>query len=586
MRKNKWSKKRKGIVAGTALLMAVTMTGALLFQHKSNASTGSTPSVSSAQVTTGNISTTITGTGSLANGSTTDIMIPTGLVIDQVLVSSGDQVKKGDKLATVNEASIASVILEIQEKLDSVEDSIDDLSDDADTEGTTEYYQSKVLEAQKDNLEEVLTTLKKMLKTKAITATSDGTITSINVSAGNEVGTTGSTNTNSSVSTNSSASSASLTKTAAVVKSSYTVRLLSTNDSSEEVSTNAENSIETSSTETNTAEEITTEENSTEAESTEDTTSESEEKETSATEAQNTQSDNSNTSNSTSAAKEESSTASDKKKTQNNTGNTENQKENSSDSTASNGKTGMPSGGQTMGGSFNQGQAAAMSGGSANSAVISAGSTETTTSTTVEYNTYETAAFSFASDDQVVVSIDVDELDISSVSLGQTAKITLDALEGQELEGTITNISSTASQGTSSVKYPVEITLEKTSDMILGMSASATIYVEESENALLIPVTALQEKGNKTFVYTTQEKDGTLSGETEVETGLSDGSQVEITSGLSEGDTVYYTKAESSDSDSMKNAMGQMGGDGQGRPDGNMPFGGQMPSGGPDGNNN
>ena len=57
--------------------------------------------------------------------------------------------------------------------------------------------------------------------------------------------------------------------------------------------------------------------------------------------------------------------------------------------------------------------------------------------------------------------INVDELDITSVKTGQTAKITLDAIEGEEFEGTITSVSSEAS----GEKYPVEITFNKTDDM-------------------------------------------------------------------------------------------------------------------------
>ena len=48
---------------------------------------------------------------------------------------------------------------------------------------------------------------------------------------------------------------------------------------------------------------------------------------------------------------------------------------------------------------------------------------------------------------------------------GRQQKITLDAIEGEEFEGTITSVSSEASGGSSSEKYPVEITFNKTDDM-------------------------------------------------------------------------------------------------------------------------
>ena len=159
--------------------------------------------------------------------------------------------------------------------------------------------------------------------------------------------------------------------------------------------------------------------------------------------------------------------------------------------------------------------------------------------------------------------INVDELDITSVKTGQTAKITLDAIEGEEYEGTITSVSSEASSGSSSAKYPVEITFDKTDDMRIGMTASASISIDEAKDAVLIPVDALQEKGGKTFVYTQKDSDGNLSGEVEVETGLSNGNKVEITSGLESGDTVYYLKTTSSSgSNSQQDMQGGPGGNG------------------------
>ena len=246
--------------------------------------------------------------------------------------------------------------------------------------------------------------------------------------------------------------------------------------------------------------------------------------------------------------------------------------ENNGNSTADGANT--QSGGTTPTGTGQSTAAASNDSGS------SGGSSSDGTSSS-DYSAYEAAAFSIASPDETVVSINVDELDILSVEKGQTAVITLDALENQEFEGTITKVSATSSSGSSSAKYPVEITMKKTDDMKLGMSVSAIIQIDESKDAVLIPVNALQEKGNSTFVYTGTDEDGNPTGETEVETGLSDGSQVEIISGLKSGDTVYYLKAESSDS-GFDMSQDMMGGFGQDRSGGEMPSGG-MPEGGPDG---
>ena len=175
-----------------------------------------------------------------------------------------------------------------------------------------------------------------------------------------------------------------------------------------------------------------------------------------------------------------------------------------------------------------------------------------------------------------MVSVNVDELDILSVREGQTAEITIDALEGQSFEGKITDISQAVS-GSGRTKYPVEVTVERTDGMRMGMSVSATISIDEAKDAVLIPVSALQERGGKTFVYTESSGDGTLSGETEVTTGLSDGSRAEIVSGLSQGDTVYYLRTGSDDSDRTERMPGMNGMPGGGMPGGNMPDGSAEP---------
>ena len=169
------------------------------------------------------------------------------------------------------------------------------------------------------------------------------------------------------------------------------------------------------------------------------------------------------------------------------------------------------------------------------SASTSSGSTDSTAGNQV-------VAFTVSPDESMTLSISVDELDILSVEKGQSADITFDALEDQTFTGTITSISDTASVSGGVAKYTVEIQVPRDENMRVGMNASATIKVEEKQDILLLPSIALQEKGETTFVYTSQEEDSTLSGEVEVETGLSDGSRVEIISGLSEGDTVYYTR--------------------------------------------
>ena len=76
------------------------------------------------------------------------------------------------------------------------------------------------------------------------------------------------------------------------------------------------------------------------------------------------------------------------------------------------------------------------------------------------------------------------------------------------------------------------------------MSASIRAHISTAE-VISVPAEALVEKNNKTYCYTSYDKENkTLTGEVEVKTGLSDGKNVEITSGLNEGDQIWYKYAD------------------------------------------
>ncbi len=201
-------------------------------------------------------------------------------------------------------------------------------------------------------------------------------------------------------------------------------------------------------------------------------------------------------------------------------------------------------------------------------------------------------AFTLSTQGNLSVSVSVDELDINSMSIGQEATVTLDAIEIQSFTGTVSSIANTSSNSSSGVaKYTVKLTLPKDDSMKIGMNASVNIVTSESKDVLTIPVSALQERGDESYVYTKIDDDGNLSGEVTVTTGLSDGTNVEIKDGLDEGTTIYYQKSDSSGSnDGASNDMGNFdmgdiqfddgngggGGPQGGAPSGDAPGGGQQ----------
>ncbi len=175
----------------------------------------------------------------------------------------------------------------------------------------------------------------------------------------------------------------------------------------------------------------------------------------------------------------------------------------------------------------------------------------TTTTSTASSSSYTEIA-TIAPGVSMSITISVDETDILSLEEGQSAAVTIDSVSEDSYVGTVTEIDTSASSGSGVTTYTATITINKEEDMLAGMSASVVITIEGVENALLIPVDALHQTSSTAYVYTEyDEESGEYSGMTEVTVGLSNSSYVEITSGLSEGDTVYYTESSSSSTDSF-----------------------------------
>lgn len=235
-------------------------------------------------------------------------------------------------------------------------------------------------------------------------------------------------------------------------------------------------------------------------------------------------------------------------------------------------------------GSSTSGSTSSGSSGSGSNSTSSSSSGSDSSSTSTEDHT-DVTAFTISSDENMILSVNVDELDINSIALDQEAEVTFDAIEEGSFTGTIISIGNTASASGGVAKYAVSVSIPKDERMKVGMNASAVITIENREDIITIPMNALQERGGSSFVYTSQEEDGSLSGEVEVTTGLSDGSTVEITEGLSEGDAVYYQKTGSSDSSSKDIQMPDFGNMNGEMPSGEKPNfgggnGGSRPSGG------
>ena len=192
------------------------------------------------------------------------------------------------------------------------------------------------------------------------------------------------------------------------------------------------------------------------------------------------------------------------------------------------------------------------------------------------------------------VNIDVDELDVMKVKVGQEATITADAVSGKKYKGIVENVSINGTIGTNGVTtYPVKIRISDFDDQLLpGMNIDVDIVVQEAEDVLAIPVNAIN-RGNTVYVKGEKENEKDVAPDgyktVSVETGVNNGSFVEIVSGIKDGDVIYVKAPAGNDNEKMQGMFGAMpsggmpGGMGGGMQGGGMPSGG-MPGGGMSGN--
>lgn len=158
------------------------------------------------------------------------------------------------------------------------------------------------------------------------------------------------------------------------------------------------------------------------------------------------------------------------------------------------------------------------------------------------------------------ITMNVDELDISKVSVGQHVTVTADAVQGKNFEGKVTKINMAGNTTNGVTIYPVEVQIDDIDGLLPGMNVSTEIVVNNAEDVIAIPVGAVV-RGDLVLVKTGNKSDDPDVPEgyeyVQVETGISDGNYVEIISGINEGDEIAYIQ--SSGGDMMFYGPGMMG---------------------------
>ncbi|HEX9093749.1 MAG TPA: efflux RND transporter periplasmic adaptor subunit [Coriobacteriia bacterium] len=158
--------------------------------------------------------------------------------------------------------------------------------------------------------------------------------------------------------------------------------------------------------------------------------------------------------------------------------------------------------------------------------------------------------------------VQVNEVDLVKVQLGQHAAVQFDALPGGDVSGTVSAISPTGTNTQGVVTYDVDVTLSAIDPRLKpNMSCTVEISIETKENALVVPTSAVKSDASTGKKYVSVvSADGLQFSNVEVSVGIAVGTSTEILTGLTEGQTVVTSTASSTSGTTGGNQRGGMGG--------------------------
>jgi HlyD family secretion protein len=126
---------------------------------------------------------------------------------------------------------------------------------------------------------------------------------------------------------------------------------------------------------------------------------------------------------------------------------------------------------------------------------------ETVTSGVSSFND-GTVLFTVADLQSLIIRVNLNEVDIAKVQVGQPVRVTLDAYPQKTFDGKVRHVAPAAKVVDKIKVFEVEIALDKLDDAFrTGMSANVEILGEKRASALSIPLEALQRRDGQTVVY-------------------------------------------------------------------------------------
>lgn len=149
-----------------------------------------------------------------------------------------------------------------------------------------------------------------------------------------------------------------------------------------------------------------------------------------------------------------------------------------------------------------------------------------------------TAVVTLNNFEDVTVRVDVEDDDMKSISVGDPVNLDFEAFPDTDFTGKVSDIGdATINSTTSEITYEVTITVDgDVSGLYHGMTADVIFVTDEVKDVTHVSNRALQEEDGVTYVKYRDEQ-GNIQTK-QVTTGFTDGNNTEIVEGLTEGDTV------------------------------------------------
>lgn len=148
-----------------------------------------------------------------------------------------------------------------------------------------------------------------------------------------------------------------------------------------------------------------------------------------------------------------------------------------------------------------------------------------------------TMAFRVDDLSKLLVDLQISEVDINNIIVGQPVSIAFDAVQGQTYAGKVTEISQAGTSTGSGVNFTVTVEITQVDPLIKpGMTAAVSITVKQINNALLVENRAVRQVNGKRVVYVLKNN---ASVAVEIRLGATADALSEVLGGdLKEGDLV------------------------------------------------